>query len=122
VDEDELVIHSTSCHNAIRLGSSDSANVVKVEWTTHKLLAFLGRIGLKGVDEIGIVNKVTNIISKELNVNMRAINFESHDGIFEGTIDVYVHNTSDLNSLIGNLSKIKGMSQVNRLEIIEEKN
>ncbi len=122
VDEDELVIHSTSCHNAIRLSSSDSANVVKVEWTTHKLLAFLGRIGLKGVDEIGIVNKVTNIISKELNVNMRAINFESHDGIFEGTIDVYVHNTSDLNSLIGNLSKIKGMSQVNRLEIIEEKN
>ena len=50
---------------------------------------------------------------------MRAINFESHDGIFEGTVDVYVHNTSDLNNLIMNLGKVKGISQVSRQEIKE---
>jgi len=90
---------------------------VKVEWTTHRILAFLGRISLKGIDDIGIVNNCTTVISKELNVNMRAIGFESHDGIFEGTIDVYVHNTNDLNNLIMNLSKVKGITQVSRMEI-----
>lgn len=118
-DDDILIIHKTSCPNAIRLNSSESQNVVKVDWTTHKILAFLGRISLKGIDNVGIVNKVTTVISDELRVNMRAINFESHDGIFEGTIDVYVHNSNDLNNLIMNLSKIKGISEVSRLEIIE---
>jgi GTP pyrophosphokinase len=118
-EEDVLIIHKTSCENAIRLNSSESQNVVKVEWTTQRLLAFLGRIALKGIDDMGIVNDVTTVISKELNVNMRAINFESHDGIFEGTIDVYVHNTSDLNNLIMNLGRVKGISQVSRQEIKE---
>lgn len=115
--KDELVIHNASCPNAIRLISSESQNVVKVEWTTHKILAFLGRIKLRGIDKVGIVNKVTYIISKELDVNMRSLNFESHDGIFEGTIDVYVHNVNDLNNLIANISKIKGVTQVKRDEM-----
>ncbi|MFA6400226.1 MAG: RelA/SpoT family protein [Salinivirgaceae bacterium] len=118
-DEDELVIHKSSCPKAIRLNSSESQNVVKVEWTTQRILAFLGRISLKGIDDIGIVNDCTTVISQELNVNMRAINFESHDGIFEGTIDVYVRNASDLNTLIMNLSRVKGITQTARMEIKE---
>ncbi len=116
-DEEELIIHKTSCPTAIRLNSSESQNVVKVEWTTHRILAFLGRISLKGIDDIGIVNNCTTVVSKELDVNMRAISFESHDGIFEGVIDVYVHNTNDLNNLIMNLSLVKGITQVSRMEI-----
>ncbi len=115
--DDDLIIHSTSCPNAIRLSSSESQNVVKVEWKSKKILAFLGRITLKGIDDIGIVSNVTKIISKELNVNMRSINFESYDGIFEGAIDVYVKNSNDLNNLIMNISKIKGVSQISRQEI-----
>ncbi|MBI9068999.1 MAG: bifunctional (p)ppGpp synthetase/guanosine-3',5'-bis(diphosphate) 3'-pyrophosphohydrolase [Salinivirgaceae bacterium] len=118
--DDNFIIHKTSCQNAIRLNSSESEHVVKVEWTTHKILAYLGRILLKGIDNVGIVNKVTTVISNELSVNMRSISFESHDGIFEGNIDVYVHNSSDLNNLIMNLSKIKGISEVARQEIIED--
>ncbi len=118
-DEDELVIHKSSCPKAIRLNSSESQNVVKVEWTTQRILAFLGRIALKGIDDIGIVNDCTTVISQELNVNMRAINFESHDGIFEGTIDVYVRNASDLNKLIMKLSRVKGITQTARMEIKE---
>lgn len=118
-DEDELVIHKSSCPKAIRLNSSESQNVVKVEWTTQRILAFLGRIALKGIDDIGIVNDCTTVISQELNVNMRAINFESHDGIFEGTIDVYVRNASDLNTLIMKLSRVKGITQTARMEIKE---
>ena len=115
--DDDLIIHSTSCPNAIRLNSSESQNVVKVEWKSKKILAFLGRITLKGIDDVGIVSNVTAIISKELNVNMRSINFESYDGIFEGSIDVYVKNSTDLNNLIMNIGKIKGISQVSRHEI-----
>lgn len=118
--EDELIIHTSSCPNAIKLNSSESQHVVKIEWTSQKILAFLGRITLKGIDDVGIVSNVTTIISKELNVNMRSINFESHDGIFEGLIDVYVHNTNDLNNLIMNIGKIKGISQVSRQEITDE--
>jgi GTP pyrophosphokinase len=117
--DDELFIHKSTCPNAIKLNSSESEHVVKVEWTSQKILAFLGRIAIKGIDDIGIVNDVTTLISKELNVNMRSINFESHDGIFEGSIDVYVHNTSDLNNLISNISKIKGVTQASRQEIKE---
>ena len=117
--DDELFIHKSTCQNAIKLNSSESEHVVKVEWTSQKILAFLGRIAIKGIDDIGIVNDVTTLISKELNVNMRSINFESHDGIFEGSIDVYVHNTSDLNNLISNISKIKGVTQASRQEIKE---
>ncbi len=118
--DDEVVIHKASCHEAIRLNSSESQSVVKVEWTSHKILAFLGRISLKGIDQVGIVNKVTKVISEELSVNMRSINFESRDGIFSGVIDVYVHNSNDLNNLIMNLSIIEGMTQVVRMEIIDE--
>jgi len=116
-NDDEFFIHKSTCPIAIKLNSSESENVVKVEWTTHKILAFLGRISLKGIDDVGIVNNVTTVISKELDVNMRAINFESHDGIFEGLIDVYVHNSNDLNNLIMNLAKIKGITNVSRQEI-----
>ncbi len=118
--DDEVIIHSSSCPTAIKLNSSESQHVAKVEWTSQKLLAFLGRISVKGIDNIGIVSDVTTVISKELNANMRSINFESHDGIFEGAIDVYVHNTNDLNNLIMNIGKIKGISQVSREEIKEE--
>lgn len=114
--DDDIIIHNTSCPNAIRLNSSESQNVVKVVWSSQKILAFLGRISLKGIDNIGVVNEITSLISKELNVNMRSINFESQDGIFEGLIDVYVHNTNDLNNLIMNISNIKGISQVSRKE------
>jgi len=118
--DDELIIHKTSCPEAIKLNSSEANKVVKVEWISQKILAFLGRIFLKGIDDIGVLNDVTNVISKELNVNMRSINIESHDGVFEGVIDVYVHNTNDLNNLILKLSSVKGMTQVVRKEIKDE--
>lgn len=120
ISDDDLIIHNTSCPKAIKLNSSESDKVVKVEWTIHRILAFLGRIELRGIDDVGIVNNVTTVISKELNVNMRAINVESHDGIFEGTIDVYVHNVNDLNNLIMNLGKVKGITQVARKEIHDD--
>jgi len=114
--DDELIIHKTSCPNAIRLNSSESESVVKVEWNSKKSLAFLGRISLNGIDNVGVVNEITNLISKEFNVNMKYISFESFDGIFKGLIYIYVNNTEDLNDIINNLSKVNGISQVTRID------
>jgi GTP pyrophosphokinase len=83
-------------------------------------MSFLAVIELSGIDKIGIVNEVTNIISKDHDVNMRSLHFESHDGVFEGLIHLYVHNTEDLNNLIVKLIKIKGLDNVKRIENIEE--
>jgi GTP pyrophosphokinase len=71
---------------------------------------------MSGIDRIGLVNDITEIISSELNVNMRNINISVHNGIFEGTIDLYVHHTKDLNNLIMKISNIKGIENVKRVE------
>ncbi|MFW6218851.1 MAG: RelA/SpoT family protein [Bacteroidota bacterium] len=115
-----VVIHKRKCLEGIRLMSSHAEKILPAKWTTHKIMSFLTRISLKGIDRFGIYNNITTVISKELNVNMRNINLQSHDGIFEGTIELYVHDTADLNNLIMNLIKIKGVEKVNRVENIEE--
>ena len=71
---------------------------------------------MSGMDRFGIYNDITTIITNDLSVNIRNIGLSSHDGIWEGTIDLYVHNKKDLNNLLINLSKIKGVESVKRLE------
>ncbi len=114
--DNTIIIHKPKCPVAIRLMSSEGNRLVAVKWTIHKIVSFLARIELSGIDRIGIVSEVTGIISDELNVNMRNVNVTVHDGIFEGTIDLYVHHTKDLNNLILKLVNIKGVDSVKRIE------
>lgn len=116
IDTEMIDIHKKNCPTAIKLISSQADSVITVKWTTHKILSFLSKIRLRGFDKFGIYNKITNTISKDLTVNIRAINLASHDGIFEGTIDLYVHDAKDLNNLIMNLGKIRGIDSVHRVE------
>jgi len=115
-----VTIHKRKCPNALKLMSSQGDRLFAADWTSHRLMSFLAVIELSGIDKIGIVNEVTNIISKDHDVNMRSLHFESHDGVFEGLIHLYVHNTEDLNNLIMKLIKIKGLDNVKRIENIEE--
>ncbi len=115
-----VIIHKSKCPTAIKLMSSHGNLIVPAKWTTHKILSFLARISVKGIDRIGIVSSLTNVISHDLNANIRKITVESHDGLFEGTIDLYVHDTKHLNNLIMKMFKIKGVVSVNRIEDIEE--
>jgi len=114
--DNSIIIHKPKCPVAIRLMSSEGNRLVAVKWTIHKIVSFLARIQLTGIDRIGIVSEVTGIISDELNVNMRNVNVTVHDGIFEGTIDLYVHHSKDLNNLILKLVSIKGVDSVKRVE------
>ncbi|OFY45420.1 MAG: GTP pyrophosphokinase [Bacteroidetes bacterium GWF2_49_14] len=116
----EIIIHKTTCHIANKLISSQGDHIVPAKWTTHKRVAYLARLTMSGIDRIGLVNDITNIISKELSVNIRSMNIESRDGIFEGLFDLYVHHTEDINNLVLNLSKVKGVDSVKRVEKIED--
>jgi guanosine-3',5'-bis(diphosphate) 3'-pyrophosphohydrolase len=118
-EDDALVVHRTDCKTAVKIMSSHGDKLVAAKWTQHKVLSYLVRIELNGWDRFGVYNAITNTITKELNISMRTINLHGHDGIFNGTIDLYVHNTSDLNNLILNLIKLKGVESVHRVEAIE---
>jgi GTP diphosphokinase / guanosine-3',5'-bis(diphosphate) 3'-diphosphatase len=113
-----IKIHRVNCPNAIKLLSNYAYRVVKAKWVNDQLISFLAGLKITGTDELGVVNTITKVISNENNVNMRSINFDTDDGIFEGTIMVYVHDTKHLNHLIDNLKRVKG---INRVERVDEK-
>ena len=115
-ENNTLLVHRTDCNTAVKIMSSQGDKLVAAKWTQHKVLSYLARIQLNGWDRFGVYNSITNAITKELNINMRTINLHGHDGIFNGTIDLYVHNTKDLNNLILNLMKLKGIESVHRVE------
>jgi GTP pyrophosphokinase len=90
--------------------------VVKAKWNSDKLLTFLASVKITGTDAMGIVNNITKVISTQHNVNMRSITFDTEDGIFEGTIMVYVHSTEHLTQLSNNLKKVPGVINVQRID------
>ncbi len=111
-----IKIHRTTCPNAIELMSNYGYRVVKAKWTAQKELAFLTGLKINGMDRVGIVNDITRIISNELKVNMRSITIETEDGMFEGRIMLFVHDTKHLNKLIMKLKKVQDVITVNRFE------
>lgn len=113
---ENVIVHKATCAEAIRLMSRQGDRIVSAKWTTHKILSFLARIEIRGIDRVGILSELTKEISDELRVNIRKLSIESHDGIFESSIDLYVHSASDLNNLIGKVMKIKGIDSVKRIE------
>jgi guanosine-3',5'-bis(diphosphate) 3'-pyrophosphohydrolase len=114
--EGAIVIHKPKCPVAIRIMSNEGNRIIAVKWAIHKLVSFIARISMVGIDRIGLVNDITNIISSELKVNMTKINITVQNGIFEGTIDLYIHHTKDLNNLILKISNINGIENVKRVE------
>ena len=119
IDGDKITVHKRKCPEAIRLMSSYGDKIVPVKWVSHKIMSFLAVIKLNGIDSIGIVSDITMIISKESNVNMRTVHFETKDGIFEGMIHLYVHNTAELNNLMMKIASLKGVENVSRVENLD---
>jgi len=118
-DDGTALVHRTDCSTAVKIMSSQGDRLVAAKWTQHKVLSYLARIQLNGWDRFGVYNSITNTITEELNISMRTINLHGHDGIFNGTIDLYVHNTNDLNNLILNLIKLRGVDSVHRVDVKE---
>ena len=117
MDENEkITIHKRQCPVAVKLKSSFGNRIIATTWDTHKALSFLVYIYIKGIDSVGLLNEITQVISRELNVNIRKLNIETNDGIFEGKIQLYVHDVDDVKKICNNLRKINQIKAVTRVE------
>ncbi|KPK81560.1 MAG: MFS transporter [Bacteroides sp. SM23_62_1] len=113
-----ITIHRISCPNAARLISKYGYRVVKAQWSdTEKQVYLPATIRITGIDDIGILSRISDVISQDLKVNMRSVQVSSDEGMFEGTITLFVKDTSHLDVLIRRISKIKGVLHVSRLEL-----
>lgn len=116
-----IKIHQTNCPNATKLMSNYGYRIVKAKWTNQQELAFLTGLRIKGIDDVGLINKLTTVISNDFKVNMRSLTVDSNDGIFEGTIMVYVHDKEHLDNLIKKLKLVRGVTSVSRFDSPMEK-
>jgi GTP pyrophosphokinase len=111
-----LIIHRTTCPNATQLLANYGHRVVKTKWAKNKEISFLTGLSIIGMDDVGVVNKITNIISGELKINIAALTIESKEGLFEGTIKVFVHDKEELEELVDRIKSLNGIQQVNRFD------
>jgi guanosine-3',5'-bis(diphosphate) 3'-pyrophosphohydrolase len=118
---DGIKIHRTNCPNAAKLMANYGYRIVKARWTNQQELAFLTGLRITGIDDVGLINKLTTVISNDFKVNMRSITVDSDNGIFEGSIMVYVNDTEHLDNLIRRLKTVKGVTGVNRFDSMVEK-
>ncbi|MES2111424.1 MAG: bifunctional (p)ppGpp synthetase/guanosine-3',5'-bis(diphosphate) 3'-pyrophosphohydrolase [Bacteroidota bacterium] len=118
---DGIKIHRTNCPNAAKLMANYGYRIVKAKWTNQQELAFLTGLRITGIDEVGLINQLTTVISQDFKVNIRSITVDSDNGIFEGSIMVYVNDTDHLDNLIRKLKTVKGITGVNRFDSAIEK-
>ena len=115
-----IKIHRNNCPNAEHLQSKMAYRCVKARWQNQELVERIAAIRLIGIDDVGIVNKITEVISNELNVNMKSISFEAHDGLFEGKIRVLVYDTEHLDTLMRKFELVEGVKRVERWDTVED--
>lgn len=114
-ENDHIIIHQLQCPEAQRLKSNSGNRILTAKWNMQNKNVFLVSISLRGLDKVGLLNSITEVISKLLNVNIRKLEIESNDGIFEAQIQLYVHNTDEVNVIIQNLKKISDVKSVVRV-------
>ncbi|MDB5156978.1 MAG: relA, partial [Mucilaginibacter sp.] len=117
---DGIKIHRTNCPNAAKLMANYGYRIVKARWTNQQELAFLTGLRITGIDDVGLINKLTTVISNDFKVNMRSITVDSDNGIFEGSIMVYVNDTEHLDNLIKRLKTVNGVTAVTRFDAVEK--
>ena len=112
----KIYVHKATCDELNRLASQFGKHIIKekIKWSQHKAVSYLSTIDLRGIDRMGLLLELTQIVSEDFNINMREIHINSHDGIFEGSISLYVQDAEALNALMDKFRKIKGIDSVKR--------
>ena len=116
-DSGRIIVHKSNCDTLIRLAAQYGENIVKdeIRWSQHKAVSYLATVEVRGIDRSGMILDLAKLITADFSINMRAISVQSHDGIFEGTISLYVKDIDSLNMLLDNIRKVKGIDSVKRL-------
>lgn len=115
-DDGKVEVHKKNCHNAVKLSAQYGDRIVPAKWSSEKVMSYLAVIEVRGIDRVGILYDLAKVISGELNVNIRELHIHSHDGIFEGTISLYVRSSEDLKVIMDKVRSAKGVEKVNRTE------
>jgi GTP pyrophosphokinase len=89
---------------------------VKTKWAKNKEISFLTGLRIIGLDDVGVVNKITNLISGEMKINIAAITIEAREGLFEGNMKIYVHDKEELDELVRRLKALTGIHSVDRFD------
>ncbi|MBJ6368352.1 RelA/SpoT family protein [Snuella sedimenti] len=110
-----IKVHKKNCPNALSLQSNYAYRIMPAKWIDSTQQEFLAQIVVSGIDHIGLVNDITQIISSNMHVNMKSLSFESDDGLFSGKINVIVKNKTLLKKLLEKLKKINGIDKVSRV-------
>lgn len=115
-----ITVHKKGCPVVVKLAAQHGENIVEAKWSGVKANAFLSHIGLRGIDRMGITLDIARIISEEKNTNIREVHLQSHDGIFEGVISLYVQNADELKDVMSRLGRVRGIEKVRRVENTKE--
>ena len=111
-----LKIHRADCPNAPQLLAHYGHRVIKTKWAKNKEITFLAGIRIVGLDDVGIIQKITNIVSGDLKINMSSMSIDTKEGLFDGSIKVFVHDREELDVLCDRLSRIQDIHTVERIE------
>lgn len=114
-----LIIHRTNCPNATQMMANYSHRIVKTKWAKNKEISFLTGVKIIGIDDVGVINKITNIISGEMRINISALTIESKEGLFQGSIRIFVHDKEELDELVNRLKQLNGIQTVDRFDTEE---
>ena len=111
-----IVVHKATCDELNRLATQFGRNIVKeeIKWSQHKAMSYLVTTELRGIDRQGILLDLAKVVSADFNINIREVNIHSHDGIFEGSVSLYVKDAESLHAVMDKLRKIKGIESVKR--------
>ena len=111
-----IIVHKATCDELNRLATQFGRNIVKeeIKWSQHKAMSYLVTTELRGIDRQGILLDLAKVVSADFNINIREVNIHSHDGIFEGSISLYVKDAEGLHDVMDKLRKIKGIESVKR--------
>ncbi len=111
-----LKIHRTNCPNAARLMANYGHRIVKTKWAKNKEISFLTGLKIVGLDDVGVIHKITNLISGEMKFNISAMTIEAKDGIFQGNVKIFVHDKDELDELCDSLLSLPGIEKVVRYD------
>ena len=110
-----IVIHKRACPVANKLKTSYGNRILDARWDMHKKLFFDATVHLEGIDRMGILVDVSRVITSQMNVNIRRLTIQADDGVFDGSIELRVHDREDVKAIMNNLKKIEGVQNVTQI-------
>ena len=114
-NKNQIEIHKRACPVAAKLKTSYGNRIIDIKWDMHKILYFEASIRISGIDRVGMLNEITQVISSQMNVNLHKVTITCEDGIFDGSIELRVHDRENVQSIVDNLKKIPDLKEISQI-------